>query len=123
MANEIKMQASLSINTTNFNESFQPGSISIDLASNKGDGGVQEIASGGEGEALGVTDVTVGGVCFFRNTDDTNFVEIGFRVSATFYPFLKLLPGEFSVGRLGNAAPYARADTASVDLQYRLLSP
>ena len=108
MANEIKMQASLAINTTNFSESFQPGAISIDLA---------------QGEALGVDDVTVGGVCFFRNLDETNYVEIGFQVSSTFYPFLKLLPGEFSVGRLGNAAPYARANTANVNLQYRLLSP
>ena len=126
MANEIKMQASLAINTTNFSESFQPGAISIDLASNKGDGGVQEISHSGaaaQGEALGVDDVTVGGVCFFRNLDETNYVEIGFQVSSTFYPFLKLLPGEFSVGRLGNAAPYARANTANVNLQYRLLSP
>jgi len=126
MADEITMTGSLTISATNFREQFSPGTISIDLASNKGDGGVQEISHSGtaaQGESLGVTDVAVGGVCFFRNLDETNFVEIGFQVSSTFYPFLKLLPGEFSMGRLGNAAPFARANTANVDLQYRILSP
>lgn len=126
MADEITMSGSLSIAATNFREQFNPGTISIDLASNKGDGGVQEISHSGaaaQGEALGVTDVSVGGVCFFRNLDETNYVEVGFQVSSTFYAFLKLLPGEFCLGRIGTAAPYARANTANVNLQYRILSP
>jgi len=126
MANEIRMNGSLTINATNLNETFNPGSISVDLASNKGDGGVQEISHSGsaaQGEALSVTDVSVGGVYFFRNTDETNYVEIGFQVSSTFHAFLKLLPGEYSIGRIGTAAPYARANTANVNLQYRILSP
>ncbi len=126
MADEISMSASLSVSATNFKESYQPGKLTIDLASNKGDGGVQDISHSGaaaQGEAFGVTDVSVGGVYFFRNLDETNFVEIGFQVSSTFYPWLKLLPGEYSVGRLGNAAPFGRANTANVDVQYRILSP
>ena len=126
MADEITMTGSLSITATNFREQFNPGTISIDLASNKGDGGVQEISHSGsaaQGETIGVTDVTVGGICFFRNLDEKNYVEIGIQVGGTFYAFLKLLPGEFSMGRIGTSAPYARANTANVNLQYRILSP
>ena len=126
MANEIRMDASLTVEATNLRESYQPGSISIDLASGKGDGGVQEISHSGtaaQGEAISVVDVSLGGMFFVRNTDETNFVEIGVQASSTFFPFLKLLPGEFTVGRLGTVAPFARADTGNVDIQYRILSP
>ena len=120
MANEIKMQASLSINTTNFNESFQPGAISIDLSSNVGAGGVQAIATSDTDLEEGGT--SAGGVYFLRNLDDTNFVYVGVKAAGTDY-FLKLLPGEFSIGRLQDEELHAKADTATVNLQYRLLSP
>ena len=70
---------------------------------------------------------TDGGVFFFRNIDETNFVEIGITSDdtsgGTFYPFLKLLAGEYAVGRLSNATIFAKADTAAVNLQFRMLSP
>ena len=72
-------------------------------------------------------DTTDGGVYFFRNIDETNFVEIGVTSDdtsgGTFYPVLKLLAGEYSVGRLSNATIFAQADTAAVNLQFRMLSP
>ena len=126
MANEINFNGSINIRKGNYVDQFSPGSITMDLADPTGDGGVQEIcflATCAQGEAIGVTDVTVGGVFFFRNLDDTNYVEIGTQVSGTFYPFLKLLAGEYAIGRLGTAAPYARANSGLVDLQYRILSP
>jgi len=126
MADEINYNAQINIRKGNLTEAFSPGSISIDLASALGDGGVQSIdhsGSSAQGEAFGVTDVTNGGVFFFRNLDETNYVEIGIQVSSTFYPFLKLLAGEYAVGRIGTAAPYGRANTAAVDVQYRILSP
>ena len=126
MANEINFNASIQVRKGNYVDSFVPGSISLDLASASGDGGVQDICYTticAQGEALGVTDVTNGGVFWFRNLDDTNYVEIGTQVSGTFYPFLKLLAGEYAVGRIGTSAPYARANSAVVKLQYRILSP
>ena len=126
MANEINFNGSIQIRKGNYVDSFAPGSITMDLADPLGDGGVQEICHSGscaQGEAFGVTDVTAGGVFFFRNLDDTNYVEIGIQVSSTFYPFLKLLAGEYAIGRLGTAAPYGRANTGTVDVQYRILSP
>lgn len=126
MANEINFNASINIRKGNLIESFTPGSITIDLASNKGDGGVQEICNlsvCSQGEEVITTDVAIGGLFFFRNLDETNYIEIGTQVSSVFKPFLKLLPGEYSVGRLGTATIYARANSGLVSLQYRILSP
>ena len=126
MASEINYNAQINIRKGNLLENFNPGSITIDLASELGDGGVQLIShSGGaaEGEAFGVADVTNGGIYFFRNLDDTNYVEIGIQVSSTFYPFMKLLAGEYAIGRIGTAAPFGRANTGNVNVQYRILSP
>ena len=125
MADEITMTASLQVSATNFAESFQPGKISIDLADTSGSGGTQTI--GTAVEAITKGDTSDGGVFFFRNIDETNYVEIGptsdDTASGTFYPTIKLLAGEYSVGRLAGADVFARANTASIDLQFRMLSP
>ena len=120
MANEIKMSARLDINTTNFVESFNPGQINIDLSGKTGAGGVQAIATSDTDIAEGGT--TAGGVYFLRNLDETNFVYVGVKAAGTDY-FLKLLPGEFSIGRLQDEELHAKANTATVNLQYRMLSP
>lgn len=123
MADEISMSASLSVSATNFVESFQPGKLSIDLASTAGAGGAQTIGHSAH-EQITKGDTTDGGVYFFRNLDQTNFVEVGIQHSgSTFVAFLKLLPGEYSVGRLSSSTIFAKANTAAVNLQYRLLSP
>lgn len=72
-------------------------------------------------EALVLQDVSSLGWARFENLDTTNYVEIGVVVSATFYPFIKLLAGEFVFTRLGTAVvPYARANTAAVQLDYEI---
>ena len=71
-------------------------------------------------EALVMQDVASAGWARFENVDATNFVQIGTDVAAAFVPFLKLLPGEFCVCRLGTNAPYAKADTAAVKLDYEI---
>jgi hypothetical protein len=122
MADEITINGSLSISATNFVESFLPGSITIDLASTAGAGGAQTIGTSHEQITKG--DTTDGGVFFFRNLDATNYVEVGIQHSgSTFVAFLKLLPGEYAIGRLSSATIYAKANTAAVNLQYRILSP
>lgn len=125
MANEIALSAGLQISATNLNESYRPGTISIDFdvaTDNPGAGGVQVIGFATH-EAIVAGDTGDGGVFYFRNTDANNFVQIGIEVSSTFYPFLKLRAGEFAVGRLATATIYAKADSADVNLQYRMLSP
>ena len=130
MADEIQINASLQIEDTNFREFFNPGILTIDFASSAaasryGSGGVQSIGTSVEQITQG--DTTDGGIYFFRNIDQTNFVEIGITSDdtsgGTFYPFLKLLAGEYSIGRLSNATIFAKADTAATNLQFRMLSP
>lgn len=58
----------------------------------------------------------------FKNLDDTNYVEIGLDVSATFYPLVKLLAGETALLPLAaSITPYARANTAAVELDCMIL--
>lgn len=64
--------------------------------------------------------VTNVGVCYFRNLDATNFVEIGIDVAATFHPTAKIKPGEEWVFRFSGNAPFAQADTGNVKLYYEI---
>lgn len=65
-----------------------------------------------------VEDASIGtpGMAIFRNLDPTNYVEIGLEVAATFYPFLKLKPGDPPAIFRISGTLYARANTAAVDL-------
>lgn len=130
MADEIKINASLQINDVNLIEAYIPGSLSISFdsaaaSSRFGSGGVLDVGTSVEQVTQG--DTTDGGVFFFRNIDETNYVEIGITSDdtsgGTFYPFLKLRAGEYSIGRLSNATIFAKANTAAVNLQFRMLSP
>jgi hypothetical protein len=79
---------------------------------------VQSIGTGVGGVALDLGSVAAPGWAVFINTDATNYVEIGSFVGGTFYPLMKLLAGEAQMVRLAVAAPYARANGASVSLFY-----
>lgn len=72
-------------------------------------------------EALVLQDVSSLGWARFENLDATNYIEVGVVVSSTFYPFLKLLAGEYAFVRLGSAiVPYAKANTAACKLDYEI---
>lgn len=72
-------------------------------------------------EALVLQDVASLGWARFENLDTTNYVEVGIVVSSTFYPVLKLLPGEYTFTRLSSGiAPYAKANAAAVQLDYEI---
>ena len=121
MANEITLSGSLQIANGDFKQDWRPGTIQITQTTQAAAGGVQTI--GTSEEAIVVTDVSTPGYAFFRNLDSTNFVTIGTYVSATYYPCLKLKAGEYAIARLdGTKTFYAKADTASVKLQYAILS-
>lgn len=76
--------------------------------------------SAGTSLAIGAN-VATAGCGYLVNTSDTNYVEIGVQVSGTFYPVMKLKPGECFPIRAATTALYARANTAAVDLEYFLL--
>ncbi|AMV34324.1 hypothetical protein VN12_19520 [Pirellula sp. SH-Sr6A] len=74
-------------------------------------------------EALVLGDVTNCGAAYFVNTDPTNYVDIGVDVGGTFYGLIRLMPGDFAFApRLATNAPYAKANTASVSLDYTIFS-
>lgn len=85
--------------------------------------GVQNI--GTTYEALSLGDVSSdGGAVYLLNRGTTNFVEIGLEVSAAFVAFVKLKPGEFAyIAGVSDKDLYARANTASVDLEYIIFAP
>ena len=116
MADEIRITGNF--NLSNGNDNYQQSyNFNADQATAGGGGpGVQLV--GTTHETLSADGVTNQGMAILKNLDSTNFVEVGLEVSATFYPVLKLLPGEVAQVRLSpSSALYAKADTADVRLQ------
>lgn len=120
MAQEITLTLKMSVAKGYLVQKFDPGTILVDLTGTTAIGGVQDI--GTTAEALSITDVSTAGYAYFRNTDTTNFVEIGTGTAGSFVAFAKLKAGEAAILRLGTNAPTARANTASVRLQFYILS-
>ncbi len=67
-------------------------------------------------------DIGTPGWIIVTNHDTTNFVLIGLDDAATFREVVKVGPGETQIFKLAVAAPYAKADTAAVDLEYEVFS-
>jgi len=119
MANEFSITSSFKL--SNGNDSFtRTVSFNADQTAVGGPSpGVLSI--GTSHEAVAPTDLTNKGWALFKNLDDTNFVEVGVDVAATFYPLIKLLPGEQVQVRLSpSVSLYAKADTAAVRLDAQI---
>lgn len=121
MANEITASTSLTLN----NGSVSTGDSSsktISQTTPRFMAGVQNIGTTQEQISL-ISDISTPGLASFKNMDATNYVEIGVVVSGTFYPLVKLKPGDPAAQfRLATGTFYARANTAAVDLQYTILA-
>ncbi len=121
MANEIKANFSLSYTKGTSQVSFPGKQLSIDSASYPKITNTQTV--GTTAEALVLGDVASCGSAVFTNTDSTNYVDIGVDVSGTFYGLIRLMPGQYAFApRLATNAPYARANTAAVSLDYTIFS-
>ena len=122
MADEINIGLDVELENGNLKSSkrISKGSLKVDQTTARLVEGVQEI--GTTHEALAMNDVSSAGYAYFRNLDDTNFVQLGIDSGGTFHGFAKLKAGEAALVRLTTNAPYAKADTAAVDLQYLILS-
>lgn len=71
------------------------------------------------GTAISLAKLSASGAGWLVNTDATNYVEIGVQVSGTFYPLLRLDPGEgFPIRLAQGISPYARSHTAACVLEY-----
>lgn len=81
-------------------------------------GMAQTIGTDAAGEEITVGDVGTLGWAWFKNLDDTNFIELGIQDGGTFFPFARLNKGEAIAMRLAQGiTPFARADTAAVVLE------
>ena len=74
------------------------------------------------GVALSIGNIGTLGISYFQNLDATNFIEVGTNSANTFFPCLRLNAGEAFPFRFAQGiAPFARANTASCKLYYRIL--
>ena len=121
MANEITYSATITVRkgelskTLNFSDVSSLSASPVYCA-----GGVQNV--GTTEEAVAVGDVASAGFAYFKNVDATNYVQLGAMNGGTFVPFVKLTAGQACVLPLGTSAPYAKANTAAVALDYFIFS-
>lgn len=123
MANEISYQFQMRLGNGTLTDAYNNSSGSASQTTAALVRNTQTISTAAGGDALDLGGVVTPGFAVFSNLDGTNYVEVGSNVAGTFYPFLKLNPGEQSGPvRLSVAAPYARANTGSVKLFYIIYS-
>lgn len=118
MANEIRVGVNLSCVNGNF-LSNQDYTTEVDQTTEGGGNpGTVSVATA-YAQISGLADMTNEGYCMARNLDDTNYLEIGVEVAATFYPLIKLKAGEIGVFRLTpGVGVFARANTAACRLHF-----
>jgi len=119
MANEITLNLKIQVAKGDLIHVENPSTLSVDLTGTTAIGGAATITT--TAAALTMGSVSSAGYAYFRNTGPTNFVEIGTGTSP-FVPFIKLKAGEAAICRLGTNTPTARANTASIALQYYILA-
>lgn len=127
MTLEITYSARMSVNKGNLQHAFNPNVLQVDLASDIGVGGQQSI--GGTAEALEMNaDIAPFGMAYFRNLSTSISIDISKATNtSTFDPLLRLLPGEYSIGRLASTNIWAKANTVGTNtsavLQFQVFSP
>lgn len=114
MANELQISLNGSYAKNGATDLFN-AAAQVTVTSNYISSGIASVGTVDETISLG--DVSTVGFIFLKNLDDTNFVEIGSDGSS--YP-LKLKAGEALLTRWNAAAIHAKADTATVNLQYKI---
>lgn len=85
-------------------------------------GNVYTVPTTSAGTALGIGNLGNLGVAWFTNLDPTNYFEIGVQVAGTFYPVVRILPGESFPFRFcpTGSTIYVRAHTATVKIDYEI---
>jgi hypothetical protein len=101
MANEARVNSSLTIASGSNKYQNQPTSFSADVSVFKGPSPGAFTASL-LGTDVDLSELDVPGLCVFKNLDATNYVTIGLRDPETskFYPLIELLPTEQYTVRL-----------------------
>ena len=114
MANEITISGGIQIIKGSLNHSVNQTTFQANLAGVRVNRTTQLVGTTHEAYVAG--DLATAGVARFLNLDTTNYVEIGVDVAATFYPLVRILPGESYSMRLSILTFYLRANTAAVNV-------
>jgi len=121
MASELTINFSLSYAKGESKINVPSKSMLVDVASQVRAANTQII--GTTHEALQMLDISSAGSAYFLNTDATNYVDIGVEVSSAFYGLIRLMPGQFAYCPcLATNSPYAKANTAAINLEYIIFS-
>lgn len=116
MSDEITISQSFALLKSNSRYNLNPITTKVDWSGTHKHASTQDIGTSDEALSIGA-DLGTAGWAIFTNLDTTNYVEVGTKPGA-FVPFLKILPGETVMCRISNSALYARANTATVKLDY-----
>jgi hypothetical protein len=119
MADELTIISGWTLSKLGVTRQYTPESETFDVTGNSNVENVQSIGTVAH-EALVKGDIGTCGFLYARNTDATNFVQIGYDDTGTFRPFVKLAAGQ-SCQLWCNADPYAQANTGAVRLSYKLV--
>ncbi len=122
MANEITVTAGLK--ATKGSQVFKYDTINLqrDLTGTKKFSNTQ-VLSTTEEQLIVSADITTPGYAIFRNLSSTvgQIITIGVKPSSTFYPLVKLLPGDVAVLRLDAVSVFAKAAAGTPELDYTIL--
>lgn len=102
MANEITVRNSLQIRKGHLDFQSKPTLYKADMTGLDGPTPGTITCAVAPGTDVDLSELSTPGMCWVMNLDATNYVTIGIRdpESNKFYPFLELLPGEFTLFRL-----------------------
>ena len=122
MADEITIVQKLTYEKGGSKFQIPSTTINVDAAGTNWIHNVQSIGTGSH-EAISVGDVSSAELFYFKNLDATNYVDIGTDNTGTFIPAIRVKAGkEGWIPCVSTNALYAKANTASVNLEYFLAS-
>ncbi len=117
MANELRIEAQLQYSKSGVKE-IKHDSTYIDVSGESYDKSIQVI--GTSNEQIGVaSDIGTYGYMFLKNLDSTNYIEIADEDDTNY--FCKLKAGEFAMFRAADSDYWARANTASCNLEVTVI--
>ena len=116
MANEVKVNISLDVTNGDYNDKVAPGVLQFDQAAQ---GVFRSIVSIPTSDtAITISNITTEGWAYFRNLDDTNYVEHGPDSGGALVPYGRMEAGEPAALRLtpGSLTVRMQANTAACDV-------
>ena len=122
MANEKSVSITLAVKNGDLDRSRKVNNLKLNQTNARAVGNTQTV--GTTEELLAVGDLTTPAECYLRNLDSTNFVTVGVKPAATYYPAFRLkassampLCGLIESG----VSLYVKADTAACDIDILIL--